>query len=201
MDFLRIVDCACSLNILVHFIVNRIYIEQMTNTNLIQQFYQILPKLLAFPNWKLISLDAVEATQALTAKVKIQGTSHSLKFEIKSRFHSSHIKPGSQTISLYSHLKPYESKQLMESGQSYLDSASNIYLTFEGVYVYIQSNQAPLVEAYSDYIHGDVFNPTTTSLLTCLILEPTLLERPYREIALCAKISLGSVKKSLDILD
>lgn len=188
--------------------MNIIYIEQMSYSNIEQQFHEILPKLLEFPNWKLLMLDnnntrniVRDDSYDISARVQINQVIHHLKFEIKPRFNLNHIIPDTKIIRIYPHLKSYEAQKLIQMGVNFLDSASNAYLSFDDVYIYCKSNESPLIDVFSDYIYGDVFNPTTTSLLTSLILDPDLLEQPYREIALRAKISLGSVKKSFDILE
>lgn len=85
-------------------------------------------------------------------------------------------------------------------GLQFIDTAGNAYINDgKGIYIHVSGRRAS-----DDWLHApsnNTMTPALVRLMFAFLAEPALLNAPYRDMALQAKISTGSIGKALETLD
>lgn len=98
------------------------------------------------------------------------------------------------------YISPKLAIKLKEFGFSYLDMAGNAFIARKGMHISREARNKPLVSIETKSNVGYLFNPSATRFVFQLLNDFRLLELPYRELMVKTKISIGSVKKAMDVL-
>ena len=89
-------------------------------------------------------------------------------------------------------------------GINYLDFAGNAFITFDGVHIDVRGRrfQAPHSASLPRMTRGGVnlFSAKRSQVIFALLSWPELLERPVRELAKTAGVSLGQAQETLELL-
>jgi hypothetical protein len=87
-------------------------------------------------------------------------------------------------------LTPPIADTLKDQQQQFVDTAGNAYLECHGWLVWVTGRKAePLPRARA----GRAFTPAGLKILFVLLRDPSLVTRPYREIAVAAGVALGAI--------
>lgn len=106
---------------------------------------------------------------------------------IISRF--SHLLPNGILVTRY--VTPSLAETLRENGIQFLDAAGNAYLNAPPIFVFIKGNR--LTETIVSEKTKRAFRPSGLQFVFTLLLKPSLLNAPYREIAKTADVALGTI--------
>jgi hypothetical protein len=104
-----------------------------------------------------------------------------------------------------SYINSSQAEKLRDLGVEFFDTAGNVFLKQEGLHVFVSGRKARHSNM-RDSRPARAFNATGSRLIFALLSNPGLEEKPYRELAKEAGISLGAVNwimsdlKSLDHL-
>lgn len=90
------------------------------------------------------------------------------------------------------HVTPPMAETLREQGLQFLDTAGNAYLNQPGVFVWA-TGERPEHRHIEPRMAGRAFGATGLKVLLTLLCRPTLVDRPYREIATVAGVAHGTV--------
>ena len=130
-----------------------------------------------------------KTTRHLAVEVKGQVNSHTLGSAIVSVSDSSKAHGPTALVTRY--INPSQAEKLRELGIEFFDTAGNAFLREKGLYVFVSgrraNNSKPLVRS------ARAFNPTGSRLVFALLCHPGLENKPYRDLAKAAGISLGAV--------
>ena len=83
-------------------------------------------------------------------------------------------------------------EKLREANVQYMDTAGNSYIDQKPIYIHI-SGKKKKVEYFFDEETGRAFNPTGLKVTFLFLINPELVNAPYREIAKKAKVALGNI--------
>jgi hypothetical protein len=111
--------------------------------------------------------------------------------------------PAERPILVTDHVAPVLAERLRNAGVAFVDTAGNAYLNTARLYLYVQGRKRGArrarrpgpqdFETHRNVGVGRALEPAGLKLLFTLLLEPELLERPYREMAQRAGIAHGTV--------
>jgi len=99
--------------------------------------------------------------------------------------------PG-EGILIAPYLAPEVAKKCKEIGLPFLDAAGNAFLRQEGLFVLV-AGQKPDKALFRPEKPMRAFDRTGLRVVFALLVEPTLLQAPYRDIARAAGVALGTV--------
>lgn len=86
-----------------------------------------------------------------------------------------------------------------EIGLQFIDTAGNAYINDgKGIYIHVAGRRG---EHWLHAPSNNTMTPALVRLMFAFLAEPALLNAPYRDIALRAKISTGSIGKAFETLD
>src|SRR5690606_33652836 len=80
--------------------------------------------------------------------------------------------------------------QLKQYGINYLEASGNCYIYRDDLFILINDQQA---SKYRISKNGKIWNEAGLKFLFVILAEPTLLNKPYREIAKYADISASNI--------
>jgi hypothetical protein len=128
-------------------------------------------------------------TRKLAVEVKGQLNSNTLGSAIVSILKSK--KEQGPTALVAHYINPSQADKLRELGIEFFDTAGNAFLQEEGLYVFVSGRKAGIEKPLPR--RARAFNPTGSRLLFTLLCHPGLEDKPYRDLAKTAGISLGAV--------
>ena len=123
-------------------------------------------------------------------EVKRQLTSHTLGSAIASVSELGRKHGPSALVASY--VNPSQAEKLRELGIEFFDAAGNAFLKQEGLHVFVTGRKARDVNA-PETRSARAFNATGSRLVFALLCHPGLENKPYRQLAKEAGISLGAV--------
>jgi hypothetical protein len=89
-----------------------------------------------------------------------------------------------------SYINPSQAEKLRELGIEFFDTAGNVFLKQEGLHVFVSGRKAREPNTREPR-RARAFNTTGSRLIFALLCNPGLEEKPYRQLATEAGISLG----------
>ena len=125
----------------------------------------------------------------LAVEVKGQVNSNTLGSAIVSV--SKNSKAGDPTALVTRYINPSQAQKLRELGIEFFDTAGNAFLCEKGLYVFVSGRRTP--DSKLPVRTARAFNSTGSRLVFALLCHPGLENRPYRDLAKAAGISLGAV--------
>lgn len=142
-----------------------------------------------------------------TEKFRIDGIIHILEpkihftFEVKSNIQSSNLpkilsvlKTLENALLISEYIAKPAREQLRKANISYIDTAGNTYLKQENLFVYIETHKNNKIFKTQ---HHRAFSKTGLKVLYHLLIQPELLNKPYRDIAEVCKVSIDTISKVL----
>jgi hypothetical protein len=127
---------------------------------------------------------------SFSVEVKRQLTSHTLGSAIASVSELGRKHGPSALVASY--VNPSQAEKLRELGIEFFDAAGNAFLKQEGLHVFVTGRKARAVNA-PEARSARAFNATGSRLVFALLCHPGLEDKPYRQLAKEAGISLGAV--------
>lgn len=103
---------------------------------------------------------------------------------------------GDRILLLAPHVREQQAVVLERAGIDYIDLAGNVHLDAPGLFVHVQGRRPPKVRAAAPARPHKGWVKTVMALL----LQPDLLNAPYRIVADQADVALGTVAKCLEDL-
>ncbi len=88
------------------------------------------------------------------------------------------------------YVNPVLAKELKQQEIQFMDTAGNAYINQTPLYIYIQGNKLPNLPNTTT---RRLFKPAGLKVLFALLTVPELVNKPYREIAKTAQVSLGTL--------
>jgi len=101
---------------------------------------------------------------------------------------------GEKLLLATEYVDPVQAEQLKEAGLCFADKAGNAFLRGIGLFVFVKGNRPPEVLSKRT-VSG--MRPAHLRLIYLLLTEHTAADRPIRELARAARISVGSVQAAL----
>jgi hypothetical protein len=89
------------------------------------------------------------------------------------------------------YINPSQAEKLRDLGVEFFDTAGNVFLKQEGLHVFVSGRKARDLNSHERPARA--FNATGSRLIFALLGNPGLEEKPYRQLAKEAGISLGAV--------
>jgi hypothetical protein len=96
------------------------------------------------------------------------------------------------TALVASYINPSQAEKLRDLGVEFFDTAGNVFLKQEGLHVFVSGRKARDSNTRGSR-PARAFNATGSRLIFALLCNPGLEEKPYRQLAKEAGISLGAV--------
>ena len=125
-----------------------------------------------------------------SVEVKGQLNSHTLGSAIAAV--SKHKREHGPTALVAYYINPSQAEKLRELGIEFFDTAGNVFLKQEGLHVFVSGRKGRESNTREPR-RGRAFNATGSRLIFALLCNPGLEEKPYRQLAKEAGISLGAV--------
>ncbi|ROT96203.1 hypothetical protein EB809_17360 [Marinobacter sp. R17] len=97
------------------------------------------------------------------------------------------------------YINPNMADRLRDAGFQFIDASGNAYLKTQTLHIYVKGNKPSPVSSTSRKT-SRVFGASGLKLVFSFLLNPDLVNHPYRTIADLACVSLGSVGKMLSAL-
>lgn len=123
-------------------------------------------------------------------EIKGQLNSHTLGSAIAAV--SKYKREHGPTALVASYINPSQAEKLRELGVEFFDTAGNVFLKQEGLHVFVSGRKARESNSRESR-PARAFNATGSRLIFALLCNPGLEEKPYRQQAKEADISLGAV--------
>lgn len=137
----------------------------------------------------VIMIKEGKRTRYLAVEVKGQVNSDTLGSAIVSV--SKNNKAGDPTALVTRYINPSQAQKLRELGIEFFDTAGNAFLNEKGLYVFVSGRKSH--DSKLPVRSARAFNPTGSRLVFALLCHPGLENKPYRDLAKAAGISLGAV--------
>ncbi|MDX6612867.1 MAG: hypothetical protein QOD75_2053 [Blastocatellia bacterium] len=137
----------------------------------------------------VIGIKEGKRTRYLAVEVKGQVNSDTLGSAIVSV--SKNNKAGDPTALVTRYINPSQAQKLRELGVEFFDTAGNAFLREKGLYVFVSGRRTQ--DSKLPVRNARAFNPTGSRLVFALLCHPGLENKPYRDLAKAAGISLGAV--------
>ena len=137
----------------------------------------------------VIGIKEGKRTRYLAVEVKGQVNSDTLGSAIVSV--SKNNKAGDPTALVTRYVNPSQAQKLRELGIEFFDTAGNAFLREKGLYVFVSGRRTH--DSKLPVRSARAFNPTGSRLVFALLCHPGLENKPYRDLAKAAAISLGAV--------
>lgn len=96
------------------------------------------------------------------------------------------------TALVTSYINPSQAEKLRDLGVEFFDTAGNVFLKQEGLHVFVCGRKARDSNTRESR-PARAFNATGSRLIFALLCNPGLEEKPYRQLAKEAGISLGAI--------
>jgi len=125
-----------------------------------------------------------------SVEVKGQLNSHTLGSAIAAV--SERKREHGPTALVASYINPPQAEKLRELGIEFFDAAGNVFLKQKGLHVFVTGRKARGVNL-PEARRARAFNATGSRLVFALLCHPGLENKPYRDLAREAGISLGAV--------
>lgn len=97
------------------------------------------------------------------------------------------------------YINPPMAEKLKDHNVQFIDTAGNAYLNQHTLFVWV-TGKKPLRQKDEKPARKKAFNTPTLKIIYCALLDDTLLNTPYRNIAVKAGVALGTVGDALDQL-
>lgn len=123
-------------------------------------------------------------------ELKGQLNSHTLGSAIAAV--SKYKKEHGPTALVTSYINPSQAEKLRDLGVEFFDAAGNVFLKQEGLHVFVSGRKAQESNTRESR-PARAFNATGSRLIFALLCNPGLEDKPYRQLAKEAGISLGAV--------
>lgn len=107
-------------------------------------------------------------------------------YQIQNRFPNN----AHQVLLITDYLTQEKAQKLKDANVCYLDAAGNAYITGTGLYLWISGQKNPNLKSSK---HLRAFQEAGVKIIFTLLNQPGLADKPKREIAEIAQVSLGSV--------
>jgi hypothetical protein len=104
-----------------------------------------------------------------------------------------------RTLLISSPLSPDMANRCRDIGLQFIDTAGNAYINDgAGIYVYVTGRRG---DAELQFTANNTMTPAALKMMFAALAEPTLLNAPYRDISIQARISTGAISKAFDTLE
>jgi hypothetical protein len=100
---------------------------------------------------------------------------------------------------LAEHVSPDMAARCRELSVPFADAAGNIYLDWGSVVIDVEGRR-PSRRPGGTKVRGRPFRPAGLQILLCLLADPLLVNRPLRDLASLADVSLGSAQETMQEL-
>jgi len=88
------------------------------------------------------------------------------------------------------YVNPVMTKELMEKGIEFIDTAGNAFINQPPIYIFLKGNRPPETLGQTQ---NKTFKPTGLKIIYAFLCNPRLEDAPFREIADKANVALGTV--------
>jgi hypothetical protein len=103
-----------------------------------------------------------------------------------------------RTLLISSPLSPDMANRCRDIGLQFIDTAGNAYINDgAGIYVYVTGRRG---DAELQFTANNTMTPAALKMMFAALAEPELLNAPYRDISIQARISTGAISKAFDTL-
>jgi hypothetical protein len=103
------------------------------------------------------------------------------------------------TLLISSPLSPDMAERCRDIGLQFIDTAGNAYINDgAGIYVHVTGRRG---NAERQPTADNTMTPAALKLMFAALAEPALLNAPYRDISIRARISTGAISKAFDTLE
>ena len=89
------------------------------------------------------------------------------------------------------YVNPKMAERLREMGIAFMDTAGNAYVNEPPLFIFVKGNKLEVVPVRQTPIRA--FQAAGLKVIFALLHNPQLVEAPYRDIAVAAKVALGTV--------
>jgi len=104
-----------------------------------------------------------------------------------------------RTLLISSPLSPDMANRCRDIGLQFIDTAGNAYINDgAGIYIYVTGRRGA---AELQFPANNTMTPAALRMMFAALAEPALLNAPYRDISMHARISTGAIGKALDTLE
>jgi hypothetical protein len=104
-----------------------------------------------------------------------------------------------RTLLVSSPLSPDMANRCRDIGLQFIDTAGNAYINDgAGIYIYVTGRRG---DAETQLQANNTVTPAALRMMFAALAEPVLLNVPYRDISMHARISIGAVSKAFDTLE
>jgi hypothetical protein len=104
-----------------------------------------------------------------------------------------HLPKSEKGLLVTDYINPRLADRLRAEGIQFIDTAGNAFIDSPPVYVYIKGNRKSEIAMPEKQITGRAFKPTGLRVVFALLNDPSLINEPYREIAIRAQVALGNI--------
>lgn len=129
---------------------------------------------------KVENCEYVVEIKRLITKNNVGGVIHQIQFAAKER----------APMIVADYINPNIADILQNEGINYLDTVGNAHIKNNGLFILIKGNKPPAKVVVKV---GRAFTATGLKVIYALLVEPKLLNAPYRDIAEAANVALGTV--------
>lgn len=105
--------------------------------------------------------------------------------------HQQHRAKGAKLILFADYVSPAQAQRLRDAEVDYVDTAGNLLIHEPGKLYLFKSGARP--ERHGRPLPGRLFMPSGLQVLFVLLIEPSAVDLPYRELALKSGVALGSI--------
>lgn len=96
-------------------------------------------------------------------------------------------------------LSPDMATRCRDIGLQFIDTAGNAYINDgAGIYIYVTGRRG---DAEIQFPANNTMTPGALRMMFAALAEPTLLNAPYRDISMHARIAIGAISKAFDTLE
>jgi len=88
------------------------------------------------------------------------------------------------------YVNPVMTKELMEKGIEFIDTAGNAFINQPPIYIFLKGNRPPETLGQTQ---NRTFNPTGLRIIYALLCNPGLENKPFRKIAEKTRLALGTI--------
>ncbi|NVD99247.1 hypothetical protein [Massilia sp. BJB1822] len=146
-----------------------------------------------------------EAFTAGRVQLKVKGQVLNYDVELTPRITSAeqlnaiHIRANrpDKALLVTDQLTATQAKHCRDIGLQFVDHAGNAYIDGPGVLIFTSGQRAEKVA--SKHVRVSVMTAAMVRTVFVLLADPKFVNKPYREIALAAKVSLGGIAQTVDL--
>lgn len=139
-----------------------------------------------------VNADALIRIQGGTTRLAVETKKWVPQMNVGAIINIMKTRYGDKGIFVGDYINKNAGEKLREAGVQYMDTAGNAYIDQKPIYIHIAGKKKK-IEYYLEEQTGRAFNPTGLKVTYLFLIDPGLVNAPYREIAKKAKVALGNI--------